>query len=243
MLFIFCSIYTVIVNFVFEIEKRIWIHSYFDEKDLTTSERWDIAREMFFSAFKFRFVMFLKYYFVPFGLFIGALIFLVQYLNKSFNNEMDVAWIIFFSLIGLIIFLPFYYFYKKYFKFKLRYSWFLFFDNYEKEKGINLFNEMHKMNEINKTELFKEQMLLNTGEDSEKSLNQSILEILDLNASQPSVIRGLNNDINQIYKNETNNQLIDLGDIITQHILFNLINRVFLDKENITNENIYKLLM
>ena len=64
--FIFFTIcYACVMGAIFAIEKRIWVDSYFDKKNLTPSESWRIARRLLLPATRLVLRTALRYYFLP----------------------------------------------------------------------------------------------------------------------------------------------------------------------------------
>jgi len=59
---LYVVIHIFIARTIFSFEKKIWINSYFDNKNLTSDESWTVAKKMFWPALKFRTILFLKYY-------------------------------------------------------------------------------------------------------------------------------------------------------------------------------------
>lgn len=236
-MFLLCLIYTVIVSFIFNIEKRIWIDSYFDHKNLTLSESWRIAKKLFWPAVSFRFKILLYYYLIPFFVLIACTI-LIAYNFYGFDESFAL---IAFITVPVTVIMALIYSY--YIKTKLRYTWFLFLDNYNHNHSYSfLITEMKKLNNISKTDTFKKSLVTSLGTDSVNALTQIAVGTIYTGISMFGGEAGkLLGGITEIYGKELARQATDFGNISAQYILYRFARKELYGEEQTVNDSIYLL--
>ncbi len=231
-------IYSSIIRFIFSIEKRIWIDSFFDKKNLEPAQSWRIARTLFWPAFVLRFKICLSYYLIPTVLFIvifiiGTQAIAVVGIQGNSQLLLIIISILLAALIGFIA-------YGYYLKTKLRYTWFIFLDKWGANYSYPTFlAEMKKLNEVSKSETFKKSLLANVGTDSINSIAKLAIDSISFGLEQ---LGGqVAADIIRVYGNEASRQATDLANISAQYVLYRFALKEVSGGEQEVNDNVYNL--
>ncbi len=241
--YIICSIiYSMIVGFIFEIEKRIWIDSFFDQKNLDSTTSWRIAKKLFWPGFKFRLQILWRYYLIPMGLatlIVGGIVvgvFKQATMSISQDNIIMVALVSFILLIiGLTI-------YSYYIKTKLRYAWFIFLDTFGVSYSfVNFVAEMEKLNTISKSETFKKSLIATVGTDSVRDLAGVAIGTLSFAMSHLGGAGKMLGQLASVYGNELSRQATDLGNITAQYLIYRFARKELVGSEQVVNEALYRL--
>jgi hypothetical protein len=236
------AIYSVIVSFTFEIEKQIWIDSYFDNRDLDQSQSWRIARALFWPAFVFRLKISLRYYFLPIG---TALIAIAALCYGTFTMTNDVTvqsnLTIAVSITGLVVFIGLA-LYGYYIKTKLRYTWFIFLDRFgNNQTHAALIEEMKKLNAISASDTFKKSLMASLGTDTVKGLvSMTVSGFAGALSSSGEIGKALGGAI-QIYGQEANRQMTDFANQAAQYVLYRFARKEAHGTEQEVNEALYRL--
>ncbi len=228
-------VYTIIVSFIFEIEKRIWIDSYFDQKNLSLSESWRIAKKLFWPAALFRFKAIFYYYVFPIlGIIAATTAIAYDFYDASDTSTMIFLAVFFVMMIAIVL-------YCYYLKIKLRYLWFLFLDNYSHDHSHTfLVAEMKKLNNISKTDTFKKSLVANLGTDSVKGLAQMAIGTISTGMSAFGGEAGkLLGGVTEIYGKELARQAADFGNISAQYILYRFARKELYGEEQVINDSLY----
>lgn len=235
-------VYSAIVKFIFEIEKRIWIDSYFDHKNLSLSQSWRIAKKLFWKAFVFRFKVYLQYYLIPIITTIAlsvAVIYISTLLFPTTEGQINIIIASFFVLILFFIML---WIYSYYLKIKLRYAWFIFLDKFGPTYSYkSIIDEMDILNKISKSETFKKSLILNIGTDSINILALSTIGIISHGMSNFGNTGRMFGSILRIYGEEASRQAADLGNISAHYILYRFARKEAHGNEQEVNDYLYSL--
>ncbi len=233
----FAIFYYVIITSIFAIEKRIWLDSFFDQRNLNPKDSWHIARKLFWPVFVLWLQMLLRFYLLPF---IFYSVFVVAYVY--FGADFSIPPVISISIIsgGLLALIIYFY----YLKIKTRFLWFLFLDRYNTENfGYSLiFQEMKKLNEISKSETFKKALLVNLGADSLQAIANAMIKELQTGLSALGKGGELAGGLIRAYAEEASKQAISLGKIAAIYILYRFARQLLYNQPQTINENIYNLL-
>ena len=172
----FSNFYYYILSAIFAIEKIVWIDSYFDNKNLDSKTSWKIAQKLLPSATMLVSMTFLRFYlWIP--LFYGSLFYFYFYYFLQFNISDSVGNAMGIIIIFLLFFIPIYFYYLR---IKLRFLWFVFLDLYGQEGVLatEVFQEMKKLNQIRKSDMFKKTLIINLGSDAIGIIVQQVIENL-----------------------------------------------------------------
>ncbi len=241
-LFAAAALYTFVTSFTFEIEKHIWVDSYFDKKNLSLDESWNISKKLFWSAIKFRVDIFTQYYLKPFvGVALIVMSWIIWMTSQTLATNGNSSQIMLVSFVGLIAVLIFFFAYGYYLRTKLRYSWFLFLDTYGSSSAFDLQTEMNRLNDISKSDSFKKSLMLTIGADSAEALTRITIGSINAGMSQLGGPARMIGSLLQVYGNEASRQVTTFGNITAQYILYRFARKMLYNEEQVVNENIYRL--
>jgi len=231
-------VYSVIVGFIFEIEKRIWVDAHFDNKHLEPKDSWRIAKKLFVPAFVMRFKIAFRYYVLPVIGFVAVVgIIVVGLAQMGLGQAAVVATVLspFLAIIGIIIF-------SYYIRTKLRYVWFIFLDKYGTEYTHHqLIEEMNKLNTVSKSETFKKSLIANLGTDSVNLLANVAIGTISHGMSMFGKGGKLLGNLTQAYGQALSRQAADLGNIAGQYLIYRFALKEVYGKEQVVNEELYRL--
>lgn len=235
----FTIFYYIIVTSIFAIEKRIWLDSFFDQKNLNPKDSWHIAKKLFWTVLVVWLQMLLRFYFLPFmfySTFVAAYIYFGANLSQQIPPVASIL-IVSGGLLALII-----YFY--YLKIRLRFLWFIFLDRYKTEGFSHslIFQEMKKLNEISKSETFKKALLANLGADSLGAITNAMIKELKAGLSVLGKGGELAGGLIGAFAEEASKQAISLGKIAAIYVLYRYARQLSYNQPQTINENIYNLL-
>ncbi|MES2470876.1 MAG: hypothetical protein V4526_01430 [Patescibacteria group bacterium] len=236
-------IYSGIVRFIFEIEKQIWIDSYFDKKNLDLKQSWMLAKKLFWSAFKFRLQIALRYYVLPIGLTLLVIAGgVVAFFTSSPTGDMQSYFVMAIPVVVIVIIVSLF-FYGYYLKTKLRYTWFVFLDKYGSEYTYHsIMDEVDELNQISKSETFKKSLLVNLGTDSVRGVANMAVGIIGMGFAQLGGAAGRAvGGVIRMYGQEVARQATDLGNIAAQYILYRFARKERFGEEQVVNENLYTI--
>lgn len=238
--FFFAGVYSFFTSHLLSVEKILWIDSYFDRKKLSPDESLKIAKKMFIPTLKFRLLLFFRYYLLSTVIFLILLSGLVAYLHFDFPLKGGFYFIIGFAIGSAI--LGFYVFY--YLKLRLRYAWFLFFDNYtNKNFSISqLFKEMENLNEVNKNETFKKLLAIHLGSDFVTDMTKSTAGFLVSKIiGRTTKTREAASDLLSGYVSGLLTEMGNYGKNIANYIFYRYARFYLYNESQKINENIYSL--
>lgn len=231
------AVYSAVVSFIFNIEKRIWIDSFFDKRDLTPAQSWNIAKRLFWPAVGFRIRLFIRYYLFPFALLLiviaGSCVFMVK-------NEY-----IFLTPIGIVVgSLIAYAIYTYYLNLRLRFSWFVFLDSYTgQSKEIDIiFQDMEKLHAITTGDNFVKAIVVDLGAASIEAVINTAVGLVSLatNMTTGGSSRGILGII-QIFTKELARQIRSYAQIAGFYLLYMVARKELHGQEQHVNEYVYGL--
>lgn len=236
-------VYSIIMGFVFNIEKRIWIDSYFDGRPLTPAESQRISWKLAWPVFKLRFTLALLYYWVPIvmvivAIFVGFFIYGIS-IGEAHNMAMSLMYTALASLfvipIGVFV-------YQYWVRTKLRYAWFIFLDHYGHDYSFGLLkNEIKKLNDISKTDMFIKSLTVSVGADSLAAVSGMAVRGIGAGFGTLGDAGKLIGGVTRIYGEELARQVADLGNIAGQYILYRFSRKQLYGDEQKVNEVLYRL--
>ena len=233
------GIYSIIMRFILTIEKQIWVDSYFDNKNLEPKDSWRIARKLFWPGFKFRLRILIRFFFVPILVSLVVII-VIAYVSYQFINDSKLLPSVFISIvflfaIGFLI-------YSYYLKVKLRYSWFIFLDNFGKSYTFEMvMTDLNKLNEVSKTETFKKSLIVNLGTDTVKGIALLAVRNISRGISALGSTGQLFGSLFRIYGEEMTRQVTDLANISAQYMMYRFARKAAYGEEQSVNESVYGL--
>lgn len=236
---VFTLFYYAIFSSIFAIEKRIWIVSYFDQKNLESKDSWRIAKRLLWPAIGIVGQIIIRFYLLPFVIYLFALVVFMYYFGVISNIPISPVLSIIIISGGLLALIIYFYFLK----IKLRFIWFIFLDSYGKERFSYkmIFKEMKKMNEISENEIFKKTLLVNIGADSLEAITEMMIRELQKGFSvfgKPGQLFGA---LFRSYSEVGTKQVISLGQIAAIYVLYRYAKLMLYNQPQEINENIYKL--
>jgi hypothetical protein len=247
---LFACLYGMIVNFTFEIEKRIWIDSFFDKKVLTPQESWKVSQKLFWRAIQFRFRVFVRYYVLPNLVFLSTIIAgVVLFYNKDFYPADSKVLI--YGGVTLGVSFALFIFYSYYLNIRLRYTWFLFLDGYKKMESdyTNLFVQVDRLNAVMKSESFKKALVLNLGTDSIASITNNVISTMTQGLSTVAggltgskVLGEMASSLTDAYGKELVQQIASYARIVAMYMLYQSARKEAFGEGQIVNTEVYNLI-
>jgi hypothetical protein len=245
----FALFYYGVVNWIFGIEKKIWIISYFDKKNLTQKQSWQIAKRLAIPSLKFMIKVFVRFYFLPFIIFFLALLGIGYLFSPLSGINFPSLYLppIFLRLFGLdILELPLFLFmltfilivisffvYCFFTMLKLRFVWFLFLDFYKKGKTFDEILHMNKvLLKIEKEESFKKALTMYLGAYTVEGIAYAVFQQLGKLVRLGKFVEAVGGEITR--------QISDFATIIAIFLLYNY-TRHFANNPRQINELIYEL--
>ena len=239
-------IYMSVVGFIFEIEKRIWIDSFFDKREISGTQSWALAKKLLWPAIVFRFNIFFKYYFTLL-LLILIVIFSPLLAYKNFDTFFTPNIIYTYGGVVLASIIAFF-IYNYYLRIKLRFSWFVFLDMY---KGGTLpthsiYERMDLLNVTAKSEGFKKALILTVGVETLGAITQQLVVIMTEGIKAVSMgIPGIGQagkmlgDMTQVYGQALVKQVTSYAEIVSIYILYRTAHQQTFGTEQEVNEYMY----
>lgn len=232
----FALVYGAIMNFVFEIEKRIWIDSYFDGKKLSSKQSWKMAIRLFWPAAMFRIRLIFSYYIIPFFGFTAAIVLAVWICSRIMPEEQIFIAI----LVGVVLLIVGLVVYGYYMRTRLRYAWFVFLDKFGNAYSYRaVISEMNDLNNIAKSETFKKSLVASIGTDSINSLANMVIGGLSLGIAQLGGVGRVIGAATRVYGQELSRQATDLANIVAQYILYRFARKELYGAEQSVNDALY----
>lgn len=236
------ALYTVIVRFIFKIEKQIWLDSFFDKRDLTLSQSWRISMKLFWPVVLFRSKLWLHFYIIPIAVIIALFALMITLILPSFNSPDERIYILYTTLTLFAISTVSLIAYGYYLRTKLRYTYFIFLDFYGKSNSYTLvMEEMKKLNSISKSETFKKSLILGIGSDTLNGIATLAIGSIGNGLAQFGGGGKLLGGLIRAYGEEASRQVTELGNISAQYILYRFARKEVYGTEQEVNENIYQL--
>jgi hypothetical protein len=242
---IIAIVYMSIIGFVFEIEKRIWIDSFFDKREISGKASWGLAKKLLWPAIVFRFNLFLKYYLLPMMVIFLIIISPIS-VYKNINQYADYVYAYIILVAGSIIAMLIY---NYYLRIKLRFSWFVFLDMYKGGKldMSQIYDKMDHLNMTAKSEGFKKALILIVGVDSVKAITTQLIVVMTEGIKAlSSAIPGIGNtgkmlgDLTNAYTQSLIKQVTSYAEIVVIYILYRTAHKETYGQEQEVNEYMYE---
>jgi hypothetical protein len=233
---IFSILYGAIVRTIFFIEKRIWIDSYFDGKNLTNGQSWRIATKLFFPSVFFRIKLFLRYYAIIWFIYFALIpaCFLIG------DPYAGIAFAIVLLGFPVIMWIYSHYYLQAY----LRFAWFLFLDTFgSQENGFgSIVSEMKKLNTVSKSDSFKKALVAELGSDSitfiaDVAVNSILSGISAVNQKAGAIVGSLT----KVPAEEMAKQSADFAKLSAVYLLYRKARELSEESPQSVNEKIYSL--
>lgn len=236
--------YTVIVRAIFELEKYIWIDSYFDRRNLEPATSWKIAKKLFWPALKLRLHIFFKFY----SPFISAIILLLFGFGYAASKLHLVYTDYLKTVVTICLFLAIFIF-SYFVRVKLRYAWFIFLDFYNRDSFTHrqFFLELSKFNEVSKSETFKKALVANFAADSLEAVMRITTGLISRGLSEVGAVLGVSalgklfGSLIQIFSGEMSKQTASFGKIAGVYLLYRFARTSSYGTDQEVNEYIYSL--
>lgn len=234
---VFSLCYYYFFSFIFDIEKIIWVDSFFDKRNLDPKDSWRIAKKLFWPYFRLRLVIFVRYI-LPAAVLFYVYLFqvLLRFAGNSIVNDdyLALGSIVASLIIGM-------YFY--YLRVILRYVPFIFLDRHGTDNVFysELFKEMKELKKIESTKTHTRALLAHLFSDVVNELvsanlvrTQRRLSYLGL----PGKIAGVSV---RMFGEETSRQVTSVGRSIAVYLLYRFVRQKVYGQAQYINESLYKL--
>lgn len=232
--YIICAfLYGMIISFIFEIEKRIWIDSYFDKKELNPKESWSIAKKLFWPAFKLRLYIAIRYY-LP-----ATIILLIVAVLAIFALSTQTLILAIILPVCMLI----YGIYLYALGIRLRYTWFVFLDTYNPTTFSfkEVCTTINTLNTISKSESFKKALVVQIGTDSVQVITQTAIGALQVGLTAAGAGGELLGSVVKIYGNELARQVTSFANISAMYVLYRVARKETYGGEQTENAFVYSL--
>lgn len=241
---LFAIVYMVIAGFMFEIEKQIWIDSYFDKKELAPKQSWKIAKKLFWPAFRLRVRIAWNYYLLPGLIFALLLVGLGYWANKSGVSATYESNIWVLGTILLLVFLLVAVVYSYYIRVKIRYAWFVFLDIYKGEPFDTrvVLSQMNALNTASKSASFKKALVTEIGTDSAQTIANLAVSTIGWGMSHIPGVGEVLGGLTKAYGQELTRQATSLGKISALYLLYRFARKELFGSEQVSNEYVYQLI-
>lgn len=225
----------------------IWTDSFFDKKDLTTKESFNISKKLFWPFLKLNVLIFFRYYLVmilslPVMLLAGAAI---GALAPTGDWQAALFLLVYlFIIIGYI-----WWFY--YTRIKLRYIRFVFLDTYN-GTSLNMADTARTVNQLNqifKSESFKKALVSQLGVGTAHGITSAVTtSMASMLAQGGSMLGGLGGEsvkavvgIANTYAQAYARQVASLASVVGMYVLYREALKQLTGNEQVINEYIYNL--
>lgn len=233
----FTLIYYFIMTVFFTIEKRIWIDSFFDQRNLDPKKSWHIAWKLFIPIVRLGWEIFWRFY-LPWILAIVVIHVAALYILAIYDSiYLMLSPFVIFGEAGIVIFLLYY------LKIKLQFTWFIFLDRYNKENFYyrEVFEELGKLNQVSKTEVFKKSLVANIGADTSLAVSYMVIGAISEGLRQLGHTGGLLGSIFKVFSEEASKQVVSFGRIVSIYVLYRFARFTVYNEPQKINEYIYNL--
>jgi hypothetical protein len=227
--------YYAVLSSIFNIEKRIWVDSFFDKEILTSAQSWRIAIRLFFPNLKLSLMILLRYILTA----IILCVLFIVIINFIILNRIPNIWI-FWTNIFLVTSL-FLYFY--YLKVRLRYIYFIFLDSYNTENFsyTGVFKEMNKFNQKYKEVTTARTLLFILGSQLINSISSQVLSGLQAGLGNFRIGGKILGSSMRIFGEELSKQLTSFSRMIAVYLLYKFIRSEIYGETQYTNRSVYDL--
>ncbi|MBI2410155.1 hypothetical protein HYV30_03910 [Candidatus Kaiserbacteria bacterium] len=184
-------IITSILMTLVKIEQVVWLNSYFEGKDLTPKESRTIAVRLFGGWIQLQFRLFYRYYLWPLAAAVATVvswlyIFAVSKWVRDPDAVAILSTVMFIGgLVGIVL-------WQRYLKLKLSFAPFLFLNIYKRNASprfwSDFFKEMRRLNEVNKDDSFRKNVMLEIGGDIAVTIEQYVISRVKIGFSTGAAI-------------------------------------------------------
>ncbi len=255
---VFTGIYICFMRLMFEVEKHIWVDSYFDKKDLTGRESWRITWRLFGPIAELCGRIFWRFLLFPLIVWGIAMYWDVVYLvsvsgrgSASSYLQSDIPiWhdpVLMGMVAGFIIsaILAVYCYTVS---LRLRFVWFIFLDNYGTEQSSTkaIIEEQDQLNKAAESIGLKRAIATGITSSLVSVIATFVSDMVLLGALEVSRASGSKSGqavlkVVQTYSREVINQASSLGHSVAIYILYKESRKAAGQKEIVVNEHLYKL--
>jgi hypothetical protein len=236
---VFAILYGAVIRTIFSMEKRIWIDSFFDGKNLSSSQSWHIATKLFFPSIIFRIKLFIRYYAIVWVLYFV----LIAGIIISATKNLGMPWWTFpIIILGFPVLMWIYSHY--YLQAYLRFVWWLFLDTYGSTNSSfsNIIIEMNKLNDISKGDSFKKALIAEVGSDSITIIANTATESILTGFSAFNEKAGaIISSVVKIPAQEMASQSSDFAKLSAIFLLYRKARELYGESAQLINEKLYSL--
>mgnify|MGYP000036948235 CR=1 FL=1 len=236
--FCFSFCYYAVLSLIFNIEKLIWVDSFFDKRNLEPKDSWRIARKLFWPYFRLGIETFVRYVLPAFILFFLSFFLIIKYLVGG--TMADAAYIPVVAIVivtGAIII----YFYLL--QVILRYLPFVFLDRYGEQNFSysGLFVEMRKLKTVaaNKTQM--RALLTHLTADVVTEISSTALGVMQAGLGNFGIVGKILGSSVRVVGEETTKQITSLGRIVAVYMVYQFVRQQMYGQAQHVNENLYRL--
>ena len=251
---VFALPWVLITTFLFAIEKRIWIDSYFDGKDLSPKESWKLSKKLFKPTIKL-FLFIVKKYPLLLWPVLYTIIFVVLFKFQWFvyfleNNEelagiflVFVPFVLVSGIIYAIVIL------------KLRFIYFVFLDHYGKRDFSfeEVLDETIRLNKVGGKEQLKKVLVTYVGVHSLGALvnmvNSALLNRLERIIGRSYAGKAIKDYVGKavtapirIYTSMYIKEASSFAKIIAWYVIYKKALKISIGVEHRVNKNLYQLI-
>jgi hypothetical protein len=239
---IFAAAYGLVMGLIFSMEKRIWIDSYFDGRNLTPEESWRIARRLLSPMLKIIGATFLRYFMLPLLSVIAGIVFIfAPFWNYLALNGSDAHAVLALIGVGLVAVVPLAFTYV--ISVKIRFLPFLFLDTYG--SGIStqdLFAELKKLNSVATSDSVTKTIVADFGAATVSGLSTVLIGSLESHVtSQLDVGARVMGRVASAYTSSAASSMASLGREAAVYLLYRYARESFYQKPQEINEALYRL--
>lgn len=233
--FFFVLFYTFIIGAIIDIEKRVWVDSFFDRKNLSPEASWRIAKKLLVPTIKFSLIILARFYLPAVAIFLsGLLIPWILFEQGRLNAEAFVI-----SFCGGIILMAIYVFMIHV---QLRFFWFIFLDDYRKGCSFRtLLTIMSQVNKISRSDTVKRLLITDFASDTLNGLMRVTTTIIRQKLGSFGKVGQAAGALLKITADVMSSQIVSLGRISALYILYRYARKAAFQEEQKVNEWIYGL--
>lgn len=236
---IFSIFYYYILSFIFDIEKKIWVDSFFDKKNLDPKDSWKIAKKLFWPYLRLQFEAFLRYLLPAIvAFFLFAVYILIPLTHQRWFIESSVS----FAIVMLPTFIIAIYFY--YLRVILRYLPFVFLDRYGTDQFSysGLFKEMRKLKKIESAKTHTRTLLANLSSDIFTGFSSVAGAGVQAGLGRFGVVGEILGVSARMTGEEAAKQISAIGKIVTVYLLYQFARQQLYNEPQHINERLYNIL-
>jgi hypothetical protein len=232
-------VYYSVVSSIFDIEKHLWLSSFFDGKNIASKQSWHMSWKLIIPVIGLSFHVFFRYYFVAIILsilcFFGLGDFLFNNPSAAENGGPMVLGVLFIGIVFII--------YCYLTNVRLRFGFFLFLDMYNKTdfSYSNLFQELRKLNVASKGKSFRQALLINIGADSLRGITNLAIGWMRMGFNSLGAVGGILGAAARPFVEEESKQLISFARLSAIYVLYENASIAASNPFRKANEYVYSL--